>query len=143
MKTKLALLTVALSILVSPAFGWPWGNVGIGTTGMPEEKLHVVGNLRIDDGILITTGITNATEGRTTAIIGGDVCAQMGMADVQRLVQAIRQNEDQIPSGLWYYDNMDGDMRMTTVRDDGIEVWGLDRDTTNVVRVKRYSITPD
>ena len=143
MKMKFALLTFVLSLLVGSAFGWPWGNVGIGTTGMPEEKLHVVGNVRIDDGTLIMTGITNAAESGTSAIIGGDVYRQLSMVDVHRLIQALHRSDGQIPSGLWYYDTVDGDMRMMSCRDDGLEVWGLDRDTTNVVRVKRYSLTPD
>lgn len=141
MKMKFALLTFALSLLVGSAFGWPWGNVGIGTTGMPEEKLHVVGNLRVDEGIIYAMGVTNVDETRSTALIGGDALSHLTTNDLRIFNEALHKSGG--PSGWWFYDNAEGDMRMTTFREDALELWGLDRDTTNVVRVRRYSLTPD
>ena len=141
MKMKLALLTIAFSLIVGPAFGWPWGNVGIGTTGMPEEKLHVVGNVRVDDGFIILGGVTNRVGSKLSAIIGHD--AIEGAVPLKTFISAFENAETWVPTGVWHLDTASGDARMTAFYDNGFSVYGIDQSTTSVVVVLHYSLTED
>ena len=143
MKTKLVSLIFTCSLLAASAFGWPWGNVGIGTTEMPQEKLHVSGNVLVENGLLYFRGITitNAQGFSVSAILGADVMADPKMT-VTHFITALQKSSG-CPTGVWFMDWPTGSPRMLAFADAYIQLWGYDSETTSIVSVATFSLTPD